>query len=201
MSRLRVIFTVFAVFSALSLSGQDKNTCGYIVKKVWFESASGLTSEEIQKLHNLVEGRCYDPAQPSFLSTAVYDELRQWGYRKIEVYDPDKFQILDKNVHPSPITFVIDFRVDDLTECPAIQPTDAGYDDAMALRDDLERNGVEVWCAGRSKVAHVFDGERDAALIVTSQGRLEALFFPPEEGLRKLVVTSNYHDGLYAYTF
>ena len=156
MTRLGVIFTVFVALSAVSSSGQDKNTCDYVVKKVWFESASGLTSEQIQKLHNLIEGRCYDPAQSSSISMAVYDQLRRWGYRQVEVYDPDKFQIVDKSVHPSPITFVIDFRVNDLTECPAVRPSDAGYEDAIALRDELERNGVEVWCTAHSKMARAF---------------------------------------------
>lgn len=89
------------------------STCDYIVKKVWFESASGLTSAQLQKLHSLVEGRCYDPAKPDAVSKYVYDQLRQWGYRKVKVNDPDRFQVVDESVHPSPVTFVVDFRVND----------------------------------------------------------------------------------------
>ena len=199
--RLGLIVAVLLAFSTLSLSGQDKSTCNFVIKKVWFESASGLTSEQLQKLHNLVEGRCYDPAEPSSISNAVFDQLRQWGYRKAKVYDPDKFRVVDQSVHPSLIALVVDFQVNDLTACPAVEPRDAGYEDAMALREVLERNGIEVWCVGRSKMAHVFEGQLDAALFVTAQGRFEALFFPPEEELENLLITSDYHEGWYAYTF
>lgn len=201
MTRPRLIFAVFLAFYALSLSGQNKNTCDYVVKNVWFESTNGLSSEQLQKLHNLVEGRCYDSVDSVSVSKYVYDQLRQWGYRKVEVYDPAKLQVLDDSVHPALISFVIDFRVNDLTICPAVQPRDTGYGDALALRENLERNGVEVWCVSHSKMARSFDGQRDAALFITSQGRFQALFFAPEEGLQKLVITSNYHDGWYAYTF
>ena len=71
----------------------------------------------------------------------------------------------------------------------------------MALRDVLARNGVEVWCVGRSKMEHVFEGQLDAALFATAQGRFEALFFPPEETLQNLVIRPGYEEGWYAYTF
>jgi hypothetical protein len=50
-------------------------------------------------------------------------------------------------------------------------------------------------------MAHVFEGQTDAALFITEQGRFEALFFPQEERLQKLLITSDYHDGWYNYTF
>jgi hypothetical protein len=201
MPRRALIVAVIVGFFSVVSTAQDQHACDYVIKKVWFESASGLTSEQVQKLHNLVEGRCYDPAKPSSVSKAIYDELRQWGYRQVEVYDPDKFHVQNDSVHPTPITFVVDFRVNDLTTCPAIQPKDAGYEDAMAIHGILERNGVEVWCVGRSKMAHVFEGQIDAALFVTAKGRFEALFFPQEQKLQRLVITSEYHEGWYAYTF
>jgi len=71
----------------------------------------------------------------------------------------------------------------------------------MALRQLLEENGIEVWCVGRSKMYRAFEGQLDAALFITAQGRFEALFFPPQETFQNLVIASDYKDGWYAYTF
>ena len=124
MPRLGRIAAVLLVFPAVYLSGQDKNTCNFVVQKVRFESAGGLTSEQREKLRDLVIGKCYDPTRVGSVGQYVQDQLRQWGYRKVEVYDLEKFQVLDDSVHPSPITLFIDLRVDDPTAwhaCPAVK--------------------------------------------------------------------------------
>ncbi|HEX8896659.1 MAG TPA: hypothetical protein VF783_25315, partial [Terriglobales bacterium] len=146
MQRLGLIAAVFVAFSTLSLSGQGQNGCNFAVQKVRYESAGGLTSEQREKLRDLVIGQCYDPARPGPVGEYIQEQLRQWGYRKIDVHDLEKFQVLDDSVRPSLITLFIDLRVSDLSawrNCPAVEPRDAGYDDAMALREVLARNGVE----------------------------------------------------------
>jgi len=192
MPRFGRIAAVLLVFPALYLSGQDKNTCNFVVQKVRFESAGGLTSEQREKLRDLVIGQCYDPVRPGSVGEYIQDQLRRWGYRKVEVYDLEKFQVLDDSVYPSLITLFIDLRVNDPSArhaCPALEPRNAGYEDAMAVREVLTRNGVEVWCVAHSKMQGFFEGQLDAAVFATAQGRFEALFFPHEETLQNLLIT------------
>ncbi len=109
MMRWALLFTVFVAFSAPYLTGQNKDTCTYVVKEVSFENTKGLTSEQVERLRGLVVGRCYDPVESEFISQYVYEQLREWGYCKATVYAPNYFRVLDRNIHPSPIAVAIDF--------------------------------------------------------------------------------------------
>ena len=111
MMRLALLLTVFVAFSAPYVAGQDKGPCTYVVKEVSFENTSGLTPDQVEKLRAVVVGRCYDPVQGVYISQYVYDQLREWGYCKPTVYDPNDFRILDRNAHPSPIAVTVDFRL------------------------------------------------------------------------------------------
>ena len=116
MTRRTLIIAALIAFSCLGGMAQNRNACTYIVKEASFENTKGLTPEQVQKLQALVVGRCYDPANAVFFSQYVYDQLREWGYCKAKVYDPNNFHVLDMSVHPSPIAVVVDFR---LTESDA----------------------------------------------------------------------------------
>ncbi len=109
MKRTALLFLVFLAFSALPVMGQEQNTCTYIVKEASFENTRGLTPKQVETLRTLVLERCYDPVKAVFFSQYVYDQLREWGYCKATVYDPNDFRILDRNIHPSPIAVTIDF--------------------------------------------------------------------------------------------
>ena len=101
------------MFLSVSLSGQDKVTCNYVVKEVSFENPAGLTVDQLTALRKLVIGQCYKPANAMYIGERVYDQLRLWGYCKAKVYDPDKFRVLDADIQPSPIAVVVDFQLTD----------------------------------------------------------------------------------------
>lgn len=111
MMRWAVLFTLLFSFFALCATGEDKSPCTYVIKDVAFENTKGLTSEQVEKLRAQIVGRCYDPAMSAPVSTYVYDQLREWGYREASVYEPSGFRIEDQSMHPAPISFAIDFRL------------------------------------------------------------------------------------------
>lgn len=79
-----------------------------IVKKVSFENPVGLTSEQKASLNELLMARCFYRADGSSLSEAVYRELRRFGYKGAYVQDPI-VRVLDRSVHPLPVSVTIDF--------------------------------------------------------------------------------------------
>jgi hypothetical protein len=102
---------LIALMISVPMHAQQTQACAYIVKQVSFEHPSGLTPQQLAKLRTVVIGRCYDPDNASYVSQYVFDQLRAWGFQQATVYDPARFQVLDKNLHPSPISIAIDFRL------------------------------------------------------------------------------------------
>ena len=79
-----------------------------IVEKVSFENPAGLTFEQKASLNELLMARCFYRADGSSLSEAVYRQLRRLGYKSAYVQDPI-VRVLDRSVHPLPVSVTIDF--------------------------------------------------------------------------------------------
>ena len=93
------------------MHAQDAQACTYVVKQVSFENPSGLTAQQLAKIRTILIGRCYDPVKATYVSQDVYGQLRKWGFNKATVYDRNNVQVLDANLHPSPIAIAVDFRL------------------------------------------------------------------------------------------
>ena len=109
MKRWAFLLALTVVFTAAYAIGEDDTPCAYVVKQVSFENTNGLTPEQVEVLRTQVLGRCYGDAKSLPISTYVYDQLLEWGYRKASVYEPEGYRVLDVSTHPTPIAFAIDF--------------------------------------------------------------------------------------------
>jgi hypothetical protein len=75
----------------------------------------------------------------------------------------------------------------DSSECSSndllavLKPDDPAYADAMNLARTLQIHGFIIKCVLQSKMIHVFEGQKSAALFRTDQGDFEALFLPNTE--------------------
>jgi hypothetical protein len=108
------MLVAFLTVSTVASNGEDqKSACSYVVNEVSFENTQDLSRSQVETLRSLVVGRCYDPVNAIFFSQYVYEQLRNWGFCKATVYDPNDFRILDPNVHPMPIAVAVDFRLTD----------------------------------------------------------------------------------------
>ena len=113
---------LFALLSAATGPSQICDGGDSIVKKVSFENAGGLTSEQKSTLSHLLMGRCFYHADGSLLGEAVYRQLRRFGYRNVFVEDPI-IRVLDRSVRPSPVSITVDFV---LTNPDGVKRFDAG---------------------------------------------------------------------------
>ena len=99
---------LFALLSAVTGTSPICDGGDSIVKKVSFETAGGLTSEQKSTLSDLLMGRCFYQTDGSLLGEAVYRKLRRFGYRNVMVEDPI-IRVLDRGLRPSPVSITIDF--------------------------------------------------------------------------------------------
>jgi hypothetical protein len=81
-----------------------------------------------------------------------------------------------------------------------LKQTDSAYTQAMKLKTDLKRQGIDVICVLPSKLANMFPGQLGAAFYRTSVGVIDVMFMPESVEFRVRVVETK-KDGRYLYTF
>jgi len=81
-----------------------------------------------------------------------------------------------------------------------LKQMDRAYEQAMKLKANLERQGIEVICVLPSKLVNMFEGQLGAAFYRTSVGILDVMFMPASVDFQIRVVETK-KDGRYLYTF
>jgi hypothetical protein len=77
---------------------------------------------------------------------------------------------------------------------------DPAYQEAMKLKEKLDRQGFEVTCVLPSKDIRVFDGQLGAAFYRTAVGTIDVMFMPQSTDLWVRVI-ENKQNGRFLYTF
>jgi hypothetical protein len=77
---------------------------------------------------------------------------------------------------------------------------DPAYQEAMKLKEKLDRLGFGVACVLPSKSIGIFDGQLGAAFYRTAVGTVDVMFMPESTGFWVGVV-ENKQDGRFLYTF
>jgi uncharacterized protein YkuJ len=81
-----------------------------------------------------------------------------------------------------------------------LRQTDPAYEQAMNLKKNFERQGIEVICVLPSKLVNLFEGQLGAAFYRTSVGIVDVMFMPKSVDFQVRVVETK-EDGRYLYTF
>jgi hypothetical protein len=81
-----------------------------------------------------------------------------------------------------------------------LAPTDAGYSEAMALADLLQRSGIRIAGVRRSKFAG-FLGQPRAASFSSDRGAFAVVFFPEPDGAERVTYEVKRHRARYRYTY
>src|SRR5438309_5032739 len=82
-----------------------------------------------------------------------------------------------------------------------LSSVDPVYVDAMELARYLIDHGFIVNCVQGSKMQHLFDGQKGAALYRTDRGSFEALFLSKTETFDALEVVEQRQGTRYLYSF
>jgi hypothetical protein len=77
---------------------------------------------------------------------------------------------------------------------------DPAYQEAMKLKEKLDRLGFVVTCVLPSKSIGIFDGQLGAAFYRTAAGTIDVMFMPESTGFWVGVV-ENKQNGRFLYTF
>jgi hypothetical protein len=77
---------------------------------------------------------------------------------------------------------------------------DPAYQEAMKLKEKLDRQGFGVTCVLPSKSIRIFDGQLGAAFYRTAVGNIDVMFMPQSTDFWVRVV-ENKQNGRFLYTF
>ena len=77
---------------------------------------------------------------------------------------------------------------------------DPAYQEAMKLKEKLDRQGFEVTCVLPSKDIRIFEGQLGAAVYRTAFGNIDVMFMPQSTDFWVRVV-ENKQNGRFLYTF
>jgi hypothetical protein len=81
-----------------------------------------------------------------------------------------------------------------------LKRTDPAFEEAMKLKENLSRQGIEVTCVLPSKVVGMFEGQLGAASYRTTVGNIEVMFLRPSTEF-EIHVVERKQDGRYLYSF
>src|SRR5579859_3275961 len=81
-----------------------------------------------------------------------------------------------------------------------LKRTDPAYEEAMKLKEQLDRQGIEVVCVLPSKSVRIFEGQLGAAFYRTSIGVIDVMFMSESKDFEVRVVETR-KDGRYLYSF
>jgi hypothetical protein len=81
-----------------------------------------------------------------------------------------------------------------------LKRTDPAYQEAMKLKEKLDRQGFGVTCVLPSKSIHVFDGQLGAAFYRTTVGDIDVMLVSESTDFEIHVVETK-KDGRYLYSF
>ena len=110
MQVLVLLLLLFAGGEVSSFASAGPCIGNSIVKKVSFENPLGLSSAQKGKLNRVLMNRCFDGPDGASLSEAIYQQLWEFGYKKLFVHDPI-IRVLGKNLRPAPVSVTIDFAL------------------------------------------------------------------------------------------
>jgi hypothetical protein len=82
-----------------------------------------------------------------------------------------------------------------------VKPDDPAYADAMNLARTLQAHGFIVKCVLQSKMSHIFDGQKGAALFRTDHGDFEALFLPTPQTFASVELIEWRENDRFLYSF
>ena len=82
-----------------------------------------------------------------------------------------------------------------------VKPDDPAYADAMSLARTLQAHGFIVKCVLESKMTHIFEGQKGAALFRTDHGDFEALFLPAPQTFASVEVIDWRENDRFLYSF
>ena len=82
-----------------------------------------------------------------------------------------------------------------------VKPADPGYADAISLGRTLQAHGFVVKCVLQSKMIHIFEGQKGAALFRADQGDFEALFLPAPQTFDSVELVEWRENDRFLYSF
>jgi hypothetical protein len=82
-----------------------------------------------------------------------------------------------------------------------VKPDDPAYADAMNLARTLQAHGFIVKCVLQSKMIHIFEGQKGAALFRTDHGDFEALFLPTLQTFASVELIEWRENDRFLYSF
>jgi hypothetical protein len=82
-----------------------------------------------------------------------------------------------------------------------LKPDNPVYADAMTLARTLQFHGFIVKCIGQSKMIHLFEGQKGAAVFRTDHGDFEALFLPNTETFDSVELIESRENDRFLYSF
>jgi hypothetical protein len=82
-----------------------------------------------------------------------------------------------------------------------LKPDNPVYADAMTLARTLQFHGFIVKCIGQSKMIHLFEGQKGAAVFRTNHGDFEALFLPNTETFDSVELIESRENDRFLYSF
>ena len=98
---------------------------------------------------------------------------------------PAKYRAVPRNRHPCNYQ---------------LKRMDPAYQEAMKLKEKLDRQGFEVTCLLPSKSICIFDGQLGAAFYRIAVGNIDVMFMPQSTDFWVRVVENKQH-GRFLYTF